>query len=67
VSRLTFEGDNRDPIWVLTGSESSIPPRATAARGSSGNLLAGRGGEEELLDTSRSLSPLALFPWMGAL
>jgi eukaryotic-like serine/threonine-protein kinase len=57
MSRLTFEGDNRDPIWSADGRRVIYSSSRNGRKGIFWKPVGGPGGEEELLDSSLQLFP----------
>ena len=57
MSRLTFEGDNRDPIWSADGKRVIYSSTRNGRKGVFWKPVGGPGGEEELLDTSAQPFP----------
>ncbi len=60
MSRLTFEGDNRDPIWSADGKRVIYSSTRNGRKGVFWKPVGGPGGEEELLDTSAQPFPSAV-------
>ena len=57
MSRLTFEGDNRDPIWSADGRRVIYSSSRNGRKGIFWKPVGGPGGEEELLDSAMQLFP----------
>jgi len=57
LNRLTFEGDNRDPMWSADGKRVIYGSTRNGRRGLYWKPVSGTGGEELLLDSPRQLFP----------
>jgi eukaryotic-like serine/threonine-protein kinase len=57
LNRVTFEGDNRDPIWSADGKRIIYESTRNGHKGIFWKPVSGPGGEEELVTTA--LQPLA--------
>lgn len=57
MSRLTFEGDNRDPMWSADGRRVIYSSSRNGRKGIFWKPVGGPGGEEELLDSAMQPFP----------
>jgi len=57
LNRLTFEGDNRDPMWSSDGKRVIYASTRNGHRGLYWKPVSGTGGEEQLLNSPRQLFP----------
>ena len=57
LSRLTFEGDNRDPLWSTDGKHVIYASTRKGRRGIYWKAVGGSGGEEQLLETKTQPFP----------
>jgi len=60
LNRLTFEGDNRDPMWSADGKRVIYGSTRNGRRGLYWKPVSGTGGEEQLLDSPRQLFPASV-------
>src|SRR5262252_8016802 len=60
LNRLTFEGDNRDPMWSADGKRVIYASTRNGRRGLYWKAVSGTGGEEQLLDSPRQLFPTSV-------
>jgi len=60
LNRLTFEGDNRDPMWSADGKRVIYASTRNGRRGLYWKPVSGAGGEEQLLDSPRQLFPASV-------
>src|SRR6516162_6209383 len=60
LNRLTFEGDNRDPMWSADGKRVIYSSTRNGRRGLYWKPVSGTGGEEQLLDSPRQLFPASV-------
>jgi eukaryotic-like serine/threonine-protein kinase len=60
LNRLTFEGDNRDPMWSADGKWVIYGSTRNGRRGLYRKPVSGTGGEEQLLDSPRQLFPASV-------
>jgi len=60
LNRLTFEGDNRDPMWSADGKRVIYASTRNGRRGLYWKPVSGTGGEEQLLDSPRQLFPASV-------
>jgi len=60
LNRLTFEGDNRDPMWSADGKRVIYGSTRNGRKGLYWKAVTGTGGEEQLLDSPRQLFPASV-------
>ena len=60
LNRLTFEGDNRDPMWSADGKRVIYGSTRNGRKGLYWKPVTGTGGEEQLLDSPRQLFPASV-------
>ena len=60
LNRLTFEGDNRDPMWSADGRRVIYASTRNGRRGLYWKPVRGTGAEEQLLDSPRQLFPASV-------
>src|SRR5262249_57917842 len=60
LNRLTFEGDNRDPMWSADGKRVIYGSTRNGRRGLYWKPVSGTGGEEQLLDSPRQPFPTSV-------
>lgn len=60
LNRLTFEGDNRDPMWSADGKRVIYGSTRNGRSGLYWKPVSGTGGEEQLLDSPRQLFPASV-------
>lgn len=60
LNRLTFEGDNRDPMWSADGKRVIYGSTRNGRRGLYWKPVSGTGGEEQLLDANLQLFPSSM-------
>jgi eukaryotic-like serine/threonine-protein kinase len=60
LNRLTFEGDNRDPMWSADGKRVIYGSTRNGRRGLYWKPVNGTGGEEQLLNSPRQVFPASV-------
>ena len=60
LNRLTFEGDNRDPMWSADGKRVIYASTRNGRRGLYWKPVSGTGAEDQLLDSTGQLFPASV-------